>query len=122
MNCCALLNSAFVLACLLSDPVVEGRSDNQAQLPQSGILLCGEPEYDFGGVKAGEVIAHEFEVRNLGRRDVWIKVIPAAACLCSRYFEIKAGASVRIPVRLDTRRYNGRVNKAYKVVLSPPPA
>ena len=78
---------------------------------QQGPRLEIEPgEWDFGRAGPGEVLVHEFVLRNAGRGDLEIGRI-AAACACAAAVTdrtvIPPGEAATLRVTLETRRYRG---------------
>ena len=78
---------------------------------QRGPRLEIEPEeWDFGRAGPGEVLAHEFALRNIGGQDLAIGRI-ASACACAAAVVgrtvIPPGEATTLRVTLETRRYRG---------------
>ncbi len=78
---------------------------------QRGPRLSLEPEsWDFGSAGPGEVLVHEFLVRNTGDRDLEIGRI-ASACACAAAITerpvVPPGEAATLRVTLETRRYRG---------------
>lgn len=78
---------------------------------QRGPRLEIEPgEWDFGRAGPGEVLVHEFALRNTGRQDLEIGRI-ASACACAAAVTdrtvIPPGEAANLRVTLETRRYRG---------------
>ncbi len=78
---------------------------------QRGPRLEIEPgEWDFGRAPPGEVLVHEFALKNTGRRDLEIGRI-ASACACAAAVTdrtvIPPGEAATLRVTLETRRYRG---------------
>lgn len=70
-----------------------------------------EPEeWDFGSAGPGEVLVHEFRVRNAGGRNLEIGRI-ASACGCAAAITdrsvVPPGEEATLRVTLETRRYRG---------------
>ena len=104
---------AFAAATLLwmpgSLPGTVGEAAGAAA--QRGPRLEVEPEsWDFGRAGPGELLVHDFELRNTGNRVLSIGRI-ASACACAATVlersEVPAGGTAILRVTLDTRGYRG---------------
>ena len=78
---------------------------------QRGPRLEIEPgEWDFGRAGPGQVLVHEFALKNTGRRDLEIGRI-ASACACAAAVTdrtvIPPGEAATLRVTLETRSYRG---------------
>ncbi len=78
---------------------------------QRGPRLEIEPgEWDFGRAGPGEVLVHEFVLKNTGRQELEIGRI-ASACACAAAVtdrtSIPPGGTATLRVTLETRRYRG---------------
>lgn len=78
---------------------------------QRGPRLEVEPgEWDFGRAAPGEVLVHEFTLKNTGTQDLEIGRI-ASACACAAAVTdrvvIPPGEAGTLRVTLETRRYRG---------------
>ena len=76
-----------------------------------------EPIKDFDIVPKGEVLVHEFEIRNEGSADLEIKdVRPACGCTVARYDKtIAPGASGKIHAEVKTDNFGGPIAKSIAV-------
>ncbi|MBX3733495.1 MAG: DUF1573 domain-containing protein [Verrucomicrobiae bacterium] len=80
------------------------------QLPQ--LLEVLEPLQDFGRVRAGTRMLHEFRVTNQGNETVEITAVETScACLAPGVWpaKLKPGESATLPVELHTEPYSGAV-------------
>jgi len=79
-----------------------------------------ETTHDFGKVKQGEVLAHEFVFKNEGDEDLVIERVETT-CGCTAALlsaqRIEPGREGRIKTTFDTRGYQGRVTK-YVILIS----
>ena len=78
---------------------------------QRGPRMEIEPgSWDFGSAGPGEVLVHEFRLRNTGNRELEIGRI-AAACACAAAITdrtvVPPGEAATLRVTLETRRYRG---------------
>ena len=73
-----------------------------------------EPVRDFGRVKAGEILSHEFVFANAGDATLHIKKV-TTTCGCTAALlsdeRLDPGKQGKIEVKFDTRGYGGRVSK-----------
>ena len=80
-------------------------------------LHISNPEYDFGELKEGAIVAHKFLVGNKSNRSIKILSI-SAACGCTQPIfpkEIKAGSKDFIEVGFNTKGLKGFVER--KLIL-----
>lgn len=97
--------------CLLATVLFGGLAAASGNAVQRGPRLEIEPgEWDFGRAAPGEVLVHEFALKNTGSRDLEIGRI-ASACACAAAVTdrtvIPPGESGTLRVTLETRRYRG---------------
>ena len=97
--------------CLLAAILFGGLVPAAGNAVQRGPRLEIEPgEWDFGRAAPGEVLVHEFVLKNTGSRDLEIGRI-ASACACAAAVTdrtvIPPGESGTLRVTLETRRYRG---------------
>ena len=97
---------------LLAAAVIAGVLPAGAEVgSQRGPRLEIEPgEWDFGRAGPGEVLVHEFALRNTGGRSLEIGRI-ASACACAAAVVgrtvVPPGEAATLRVTLETRRYRG---------------
>ena len=90
--------------------------------PARPVLVCDEPVYDFGTVWAGEVIEHEFEVKNVSPGTVWVRSrINRSGAYPSGPYKIHPQQVVRIPIKFSTKRMAGDQELKMWVRVVPPP-
>jgi len=93
-------------------------------------LAAGQPKirfketaWDFGKVKQGEVVSHEFIFANEGDATLVIKKV-STSCGCTAALvsvdKIQPGKEGRIGVKFDTRGYGGQVKKLVYVDSNDP--
>jgi len=116
----ALLNGAIVL--------VAGVGLLSSVLPVFGnSLFAPGGRYDFGSVKAGEVVKHRFSVRNLHPWPVTVKAI-YGDCGCTKVsasrrlpFQLSPLQAVEIEAQVDTARRSGPISQSITVTVSDNP-
>lgn len=96
---------------LVAAILLGGLSASSANAVQRGPRLEIEPgEWDFGRAAPGEVLVHEFALKNTGSQDLEIGRI-ASACACAAAVTdrtvIPPGEAGTLRVTLETRRYRG---------------
>ncbi len=76
-----------------------------------------EPVFDWGSVLQGEVVIHEFQLKNTGGSPLKIeKVKPACGCTTVEFTEVIAqGATGKVTLRVDTKKFSGTVRKTAEV-------
>lgn len=82
-----------------------------------------EAVYDFGKVKQGDVLKHEFAFKNEGEATLIIhKVSTSCGCAAALASEdkIQPGKEGKIEVKFDTKGYGGRVSKLVYVDSNDP--
>ena len=81
-------------------------------------LQVSKPTHDFGTVKHGQMVRHEFMLANIGDQPLDItEVRPSCGCTTAGEWTrtIPAGGSGTIPIQLDTARFSGSVAKTITV-------
>jgi hypothetical protein len=83
----------------------------QVRGPQAEFM---EKDWDFGRIKQGEVVRHEFVFRNIGTAPLEIRRV-TTSCGCAAALvsekEIAPGQQGRLKVSFDSRSYSGKVIK-----------
>jgi hypothetical protein len=103
-----------VVALLIADPI-----------PASGQpkIKFKETVWDFGKVKQGALLSHEFTLTNEGNATLVIEKV-STSCGCAAAVvsanRIQPGKEGRIEVKLDTRGYGGQVRKLIYVDTNVP--
>jgi len=87
--------------------------------PQSKVSSDGRT-FDWGLVMQGEVVTHDFEIRNSGITPLIIKdVKPACGCTTGSWDKtIAPGATGKISLKVDTLRFSGRIKKTAQVITN----
>jgi hypothetical protein len=85
-------------------------------------MLIEDVVHDFGVVVKGEVVDWAFTVRNTGTADLVITdVRPSCGCTVVQWDKvIKAGATGKIPTKLETKDFKGPISKLITVVSNDP--
>ena len=81
-------------------------------------LSFNEPVFDWGSVLQGEVVIHEFQIKNPGGSPLKIeKVKPACGCTTVGGDKqvIAPGATGKITLKVDTKKFSGTVRKTAEV-------
>ncbi len=103
--------TALVLLCSLITAYLAFSSPGQSGAPRAEFKQTSR---DFGRIKQGEVVSHEFTFRNAGNSVLVVKNVSTscgcAAALVSRK-EIPPGGEGKIKVTFDSRGYAGKVIK-----------
>lgn len=81
-----------------------------------------EPVHDFGRVPKGNVVSHDFEIRNTGKAPLELKqVAPDCGCTVTRYDRIIApGATGKVHAEVDTKTLEGPTSRAIQVFTNDP--
>jgi uncharacterized protein YgiM (DUF1202 family) len=101
----------------LSLLVLVGALPAAAQAPK---LVVTETTFDAGAVPKGEVIEHDFVVKNSGDADLLIlSVKPACGCTTPGFDKIvPAGGEGKITLKVDTARFKGQISKSASVTTN----
>lgn len=87
------------------------------------VLEIPETNFDFGTVKSGDKVKHNFVIRNTGKRDLIIRST-RASCGCTATEPEKdvlaPGEETNIGIVFDTRGRTGRQHKTVSVVTNDP--
>ncbi|MEN3041419.1 MAG: DUF1573 domain-containing protein [Bacteroidia bacterium] len=80
-------------------------------------------EYNYGKIKAGEKVTHEFRITNTGKKPLIIRKVKAS-CGCTAAnpdkSELKPGESTTIKVTFDSTGRSGRDSKTVTVITNDP--
>lgn len=81
-----------------------------------------EPIKDFNVVAKGEVISHDFEIKNEGDAPLEISdVRPACGCTVARFDKtIAPGKTGKVSIRLKTETFSGPISKSVAVFTNDP--
>lgn len=82
-----------------------------------------ESRFEFGSIKQGEVVEHDFMLENQGKSDLIIRKV-RASCGCTAVKPdktlIKPGEQVPIHVKFNSRGRTGQQNKTVTVITNDP--
>ena len=110
---------------LLTNPVIKEdfsvlTPEERANAPK---IVIDEKEFDFGEVKVGEKVEHDFHFRNEGKSDLIIRKTKAG-CGCTatkpEKTVLKPGESSKITLIFNTARRSGKQNKSVTVTINDP--
>ncbi|MCS7297037.1 MAG: DUF1573 domain-containing protein [Bacteroidia bacterium] len=80
-------------------------------------------EYNYGKIKAGEKVTHEFRLTNAGKKPLLIRKVKAS-CGCTAAnpdkSELKPGESTTIKVTFDSTGRSGKDSKSVTVITNDP--
>ena len=82
-----------------------------------------EPVYDFGRVRAGTDVTHDFEFTNTGTGPLEILLVkPACGCTTAGDYNriIQPGQSGKLPLKLSTKGIGGRTSKPVTIHTNVP--
>ncbi|MCK5838740.1 MAG: DUF1573 domain-containing protein [Bacteroidales bacterium] len=86
-------------------------------------IVIDEKEFDFGEVKVGVKVEHDFSFRNEGKSDLIIRKTKAG-CGCTatkpEKTVLKPGESSKITLIFNTARRSGKQNKSVTVTINDP--
>lgn len=87
---------------------------------QNPKLVITETTFDAGGVAKGEVIEHDFVVKNTGDADLLVlSVKPACGCTTPGFDKIiPPGGEGKITLKVDTARFKGQISKSASVTTN----
>ena len=76
--------------------------------------------FDWGSVLQGEVVIHEFEIKNSGGAPLKIeRVKPSCGCTTVDFDKVIApGATGKVTLKVDTKKFSGRIKKTAKVITN----
>ncbi|MBI4660272.1 MAG: DUF1573 domain-containing protein [Verrucomicrobia bacterium] len=117
----ALVVLALSVATGKGQPVSDSSTgkDSKTLSPQLGPRLqILKPVHDFGTVKQGQIVRHDFKLMNIGDQPLEItEVKPSCGCTTAADWTrtIQPGGSGTIPLQLETARFAGSVAKTITV-------
>jgi len=86
-------------------------------------LVIKETKYDFGSIKSGDKIQHDFIIRNEGKETLFFRKI-STSCTCLTAVpslnEIPAGAEAKIHIIFDSSRRRGRQSQRITMITNDP--
>jgi len=112
---------SVVFALILCESLVARALPGQGASPPD--IAFSEELWDFGVVKQGDVVAHVFEVKNLGGAELLIsKVRPSCGCTAALLSssEVPPGGSSQIKVSFNSSGFKGKTTKYIYVESNDP--
>ncbi len=95
----------------------------EEQLKNPPIMTMEESTYDFGKIKQGDVVEHEFKFKNTGKSDLYIRKTHAS-CGCTAVSTspgpIPPGGEGVIKARFNSAHKAGRQVKAITIITNSP--
>ncbi len=96
-----------------------------APAPEAGVpkIEFGSMAFDFGKVKSGEVVRHDYVFTNIGTATLEISdVRPSCGCTTAGTWEkrIEPGKSGTIPLQFNSAAFGGQVSKSATVICNDP--
>lgn len=95
----------------------------EEELQQAPRAEFSSTEYNYGKIKAGEKVVHEFRLTNAGKKPLIIRKVKAS-CGCTAAnpdkSELKPGESTTIKVTFDSTGRSGRDSKSVTVITNDP--
>ncbi|MBN1251896.1 MAG: DUF1573 domain-containing protein [Bacteroidales bacterium] len=111
-------NNLSVSASILEDFSALSKSE----LANAPTMVFDHQEFDFGKIKHGDVITHEFKFKNTGKRDLFIRKTQSS-CGCTAVETqkvIKPGETSVIKATFNSRGKKGRQNKSITIITNIP--
>ena len=95
--------------------------DCVAHAQTRGVLEVPERTFDFGQVRQGTIVKHDFSLKNTGNAEIAVQRV-VAACGCTATTTsanvIPAGGSVTLSAQFDTNGFSGKREKLIRVYTS----
>ncbi len=123
----AFMNTALLLlatACLRVDSPALAQTPAILRVNGTPVLVCNEPMFDFGRVRAGTRMEHAFAVTNVSGATVWVRALHSCSCtgpLFDRTYRVDAGETVSILATMGTTHSSGPVSRNVYLSLVPEP-
>lgn len=86
-------------------------------------IAVAAPVYDFGRIKAGTVVRHDFVVKNTGGTELEIRTVsPGCGCTTAGDWDrrIAPGSQGVIPLQLSTTGFTGNISKHIGITSNDP--
>ncbi|MDD2419226.1 MAG: DUF1573 domain-containing protein [Bacteroidia bacterium] len=95
---------------------------SQKDRENAPLPMAGSSSYDFGKVKAGEIVAFSFNLRNLGRSNLMIRKIESEHKKIKITYpgQIKPGGNTKVDVTLDTTGEFGEKSYILSIISNSP--
>lgn len=114
-----LFTVSLSLGALAQTPSPEASKRSYKPLPppknfSPPVLHCAEPNHDWGKVLQGELVTHDYVIKNNGGSPLAISQVKAS-CGCTVATKpekpIPPGQSDVVTLKIDTKRFSGKVRK-----------
>ena len=95
----------------------EARIEDAQSQPLTNLVLS-ENTFDFGDIKKGESVEHEYQVTNTGKNPLIISsVVPGCGCTAPDYTKdpIMPGKTGTITLKFDSSNFDGQIHKQAEV-------
>ena len=95
--------------------------DGPSLAENRGVLEVSEGKYDFGQVRQGTIVKHDFTLKNSGNADLAIqRVVAACGCTATSTSSnlITPGNTVTVSAQFDTNGFAGKREKLIRVYTS----
>ncbi|WP_430810928.1 MULTISPECIES: DUF1573 domain-containing protein [unclassified Carboxylicivirga] len=93
------------------------------KLANAPVAAIAEKNWNFGEIKQGDVVKHEFEVKNTGKSELIIRKVKAS-CGCTAIKPAKTilapGETTLIAAEFNSRGKSGRQTKTVRIVSNDP--
>jgi len=118
----AATDPAAAAATPVADPAAAEQTVDP-DMPKTTVQFA-EMEYDFGKVKAGEMVTHEYKFKNTGKEPLIISSAKGSCgCTVPEYPKepIAPGASAAIKVQFDSKGKSGKQTKTVTIQANTDP-
>lgn len=96
---------------------------NEEKLKNAPIASISEKKWNFGEIKQGDVVKHQFEVKNTGKSELIIRKVKAS-CGCTAIKPAKTilapGETTLIAAEFNSKGKSGRQTKTVRIVSNDP--
>jgi len=96
---------------------------DEEKIKSAPVTEIAEKTWNFGDIKQGDVVKHQFEVKNSGKSELIIRKVKAS-CGCTAIKPEKTilapGESAMIAAEFDSNRKSGRQTKTVTIVTNDP--
>jgi hypothetical protein len=98
---------------------------DEEKLKNAPVTSFVEKNWNFGEIKQGDVVKHQFEVKNTGKSELIIRKVKAS-CGCTAIKPVKTilapGETTLIAAEFNSRGKSGRQTKTVRIVTNDPKA
>src|SRR5688572_3519378 len=124
--CSPIMNAycGFVVCTSLAASFVVARAETNPSTSSAGPKIqFAQPVFDFGRVKAGEVVKHAFVFTNTGSANLEIlDVKPGCGCTAAGTWDklVEPGKTGSIPLQLNSTGFGGKITKSANIFCNDP--